>query len=66
MFKYIIDAFKKTETNSFGILEEDNPKIVSKIESYSEKGEYCVGIRIKVIQNGTETTYTKEDILENK
>lgn len=63
MFKYIIDAFKKTDKNSFGILEEDNPKIVSKIESYSEKGEYCVGIKIRSIKNNEKTTYKKEDIL---
>lgn len=64
MFKYIIDAFKKTDKNCYGILAEDNPKIVHKIESYSEKGEYCVGIKIKKINDKEKENYTIEKILK--
>lgn len=65
MFKYIIDALKRTKTNPYGILAEDNPKIVHKIECYSEKGEHCVGIRVKIIDKNKKETYTAQKILEN-
>ncbi len=53
MFKYIIDGLKRTNPNRFndgnplGILKEDNPKIVNKINCFSSKGEKIVGIRIE-------------------
>lgn len=48
MFKFIIDGFKfHLKKNPIGILQEDNPKIVHKISSYSEKGVPIIGIRIQ-------------------
>lgn len=65
MFKFIIDALKRTKENPYGILAEDNPKIVHKIECYSEKGEHCVGIRVKLIDNNKKETYSAQKILDN-
>ncbi len=53
MFKYIIDGLKKTKPNryndgnEFGILKEDNPKIVNKISCFSSKGDKIIGIRVQ-------------------
>ncbi len=46
MFKFIIDALKRTKDNPLGIIAEDNPKIVTKIIPKSEKGNHYVGIKI--------------------
>jgi hypothetical protein len=64
MFKYIIDALKLDKNkNPYGILADDNPKIVHKIESYSEKGPYCLGIKIKLIECEKKQNYTLNQIL---
>lgn len=49
MFKFIIDALKRNNENPYGILADDNPKIVHKITSYGDKGDYAVGIKVKLI-----------------
>lgn len=65
MFKYIIDGLKQDKTNNpNGILAEDNPKIVHKIECYSEKGPHCIGIKIKLIENSKKQIYNLDKILE--
>lgn len=52
MFKFIIDGLKyEKETNPFGILADDNPKIVHTIKFHNEKGEHLVGIRLKIVPN---------------
>lgn len=64
MFKYIIDALKRDkDKNPNGILAEDNPKIVHKIESYSEKGSHALGIKVKLIENNKKEPYTLDKIL---
>lgn len=65
MFKYIIDALKKSPDNPHGIIAEDNPKIVHRIISHSEKGEYYVGIKIRKIKVEDESIFTPDQILEN-
>ena len=63
MFKYIIDALKKDDTeNPYGILAEDNPKIVHRIVCFSEKGEPFVGIKIKKVEEKKQH-FSPEDIL---
>lgn len=62
MFKFIIDALKRTQDNPHGVLAEDNPKIMHKILCYSEKGPNCVGIKIKVLENKKEL-YDKYKLL---
>lgn len=65
MFKYIIDGLKRnTKHNPNGILAEDNPKIVHKIECYSEKGTHCVGIRIRLIKDNKKEIFNLDKILE--
>lgn len=65
MFKYVIDALKRNEVdNPYGILAEDNPKIVHKIECYSEKGPACIGIRIKLIEGNRKEIYNADKILK--
>lgn len=65
MFKFIIDAFKRNDNdNPYGVLAEDNPKIVHKIECYSEKGEHYVGIKIKLIEGDKKPKFLPEDILK--
>ena len=67
MFKYIIDAFKQNdENNPYGIIAEDNPKIVHRIISHSEKGEYYIGIRITKINAQENNKYLPEQILLNE
>lgn len=63
MFKFIIDGLKKTKENPYGVLAEDNPKIVHQVNSYSEKGEHIVGIRVKRLIGIKRETYTKEKLL---
>lgn len=66
MFKYIIDALKRNSTdNPYGIIAEDNPKIVHRIVSQSEKGEYYIGIKIKRIEIQEDKKYLPENILLN-
>lgn len=64
MFKYIIDALKRTPiSNPYGILAEDNPKIVHRIEPYSEKGEHCIGIKVKLVNGTKKQMYSLDKIL---
>lgn len=66
MFKYIIDALKRNSTdNPYGIIAEDNPKIVHRIVSQSEKGEHYIGIKIKRIEVKEDKKYLPENILLN-
>lgn len=66
MFKYIIDGLKRNNIdNPYGIIAEDNPKIVHRIVSQSEKGEHYVGIKIKRIENQVDSKYLPENILLN-
>lgn len=64
MFKFIIDALKRTPDNPHGILAEDNPKIVHKISCYSEKGSHCVGIKVKLIEGTKKEDYNSKKLLE--
>lgn len=63
MFKYIIDAFKRDSTNPYGILAEDNPKIVHKIDFHSEQGDNIIGIKIKSIKKN-ESIFTVDELLK--
>ena len=64
MFKYIIDALKRNgNDNPYGIIAEDNPKIVHRIVSQSEKGEHYIGIKIKRIEIQEDKKYLPENIL---
>lgn len=66
MFKYILDALKKDEEdNPYGILADDNPKIIHKIVCYSTKGDPKVGIRIKLCED-RKNDFIAEDILKSK
>lgn len=63
MFKYIIDALKRDKNNPHGVLSDDNPKIIFKSESFNEKGEHMVGIRLEFLPDLAKETYNKEKIL---
>lgn len=63
MFKFIIDGLKKTTENPFGVLADDNPRVVHSIKFHNEKGEHLVGIKLKVVQNETKPM-TIEDFLK--
>ncbi len=63
MFKFIIDGLKKTTENPFGVLADDNPRVVHSIKFHNEKGEHLVGIKLKVVQNETKPM-TTEDFLK--
>ena len=63
MFKFIIDGLKKTTENPFGVLADDNPRVVHSIKFHNEKGEHSVGIKLKVVQNETKPM-TIEDFLK--
>lgn len=64
MFKYIIDGLKKNiNTNPYGILADDNPKIIHKIICHSSKGEPKIGIRIKLCEDRKQVFFA-EDILK--
>ena len=42
MFKYAIDALRKE-----GLIEDDNPNVITEVEVVQEKGEPCVGLRLE-------------------
>lgn len=63
MFKYIIDALKKDKHNPFGILADDNPKIIFKSESFNEKGSNLVGIRLEYIPEAEKEVCSADKIL---
>jgi hypothetical protein len=65
MFKFIIDALKRTKDNPYGILADDNPKIVHKISCYSEKGPHCVGIKVRLLEGSKKDPYDMEKLLQN-
>lgn len=51
MFKFIIDGLKHSSENPFGVLADDNPKVVHTIKFHNEKGEHLVGIKLKLVPN---------------
>ena len=63
MFKFIIDALKRTKDNPYGILADDNPKIVHKITAHSDKGDYAIGIKVKRLNNSKES-FSLNNILD--
>lgn len=64
MFKYIIDALKRDDkTNPYGILADDNPKIIFKSESFNEKGANFVAIRLEYVPDIEKEQYNIEKIL---
>ena len=65
MFKYIIDALKRDKNNPYGVLADDNPKIIFKSESYNEKGAHYIGIRLEYVPNADKEKYNIEKILKN-
>lgn len=65
MFKYIIDALKRDKNNPYGVLADDNPKIIFKSESFNEKGEPFVGIKLEYIEDAEKEKYTIEKILNH-
>lgn len=71
MFKYIIDALRKNDDiysadySPYGILQDDNPKIIQKVTSYAEKGEPSFGIQIKRCKE-LKPDFVAEDILVHK
>lgn len=65
MFKYIIDALKyHKEENPYGVIAEDNKKIVNRIVPHSEKGTCCLGIKLKRMHEIEKVQFTAEDILK--
>lgn len=64
MFKFIIDGLKKTSENPFGVLADDNPKVVHSIKFHNEKGEHVVGIKLKIMKNDN-TCMNTEDFLNS-
>lgn len=63
MFKYIIDALKRDKKNPYGVLADDNPKIIFKSESYNEKGPHSIGIRLDYVPQASKEQYTIDKIL---
>lgn len=64
MFKYILDALKKDSIkNPYGIIADDNPKIIHRIHCYSNKGEPKIGIKIKICKDRKQDFFA-EDILK--
>lgn len=63
MFKYIIDALKKTKENPYGILPDDNPKFVQSIKTINQKGENMIGIKIKILDSVIENV-EKENFIK--
>lgn len=64
MFKFIIDALKRTKENKYGVLAEDNQKIMHKILCYCEKGPHCIGIKIKLIEDNKKEAYNADKLLD--
>ncbi len=65
MFKYIIDALKSGHKEGYiGVLADDNRNIIKRIILKQQKGDYCVGIKIRDISlEYQEENFTITDIL---
>lgn len=65
MFKYIIDALKAGHKKGYiGVLADDNRNIIKRIILKQQKGDYCVGIKIRDISlEYQEENFTLTDIL---
>lgn len=65
MFKFIIDGLKYSKENPFGVLSDDNPKVVHTIKFHNEKGKHLVGVKLKLVPNEI-IPITVEELLNNE
>lgn len=66
MFKYILDALKyDKKTNPLGILEDDNPNVIYKVESISQKGPNSIALRLYKKENTNKQTIDIHSFLTN-
>lgn len=71
MFKYILDSMKRIENkdsshyNPYGVIKDDNPKVIHKITTFSEQGKPCFGIQIKKCKD-KKIAFNAQDILVYK
>lgn len=63
MFKFILDGLKRSDSNKFGVIEDDNPNIISTIKTVNQTGEPFVGISIKRVPDAKVGELSIDDIL---